>query len=653
MARGRQAGYIPVLMADRFATALRLPGSIASPALADREFDRPAPGAILFEISWEICNQVGGIYQVLRSKAATIGERWRDRYCLIGPYVESKAALEFEPMRPSGWMGRLVAALREEGLVVHHGRWLVAGNPRVLLIEHGISREDLNRLKFRLWSDHRIESPSVDPLIDNAIMFGHGVRRVLERAAHFWSGPGSRGKQVGDRRILAHFHEWLGGIGLPMVRKAGLPIGCIFTTHATLLGRYIASNEDGFYDRLPTIRPELEAERYGVKTQYQMERTCAHSAHVFTTVSAITGEECAHLLGRAPDLVVPNGLNIPQYYAAHQMQILHAEYKEKLHQFTMGHFFPSYSFDLDRTMYFFTSGRFEPRNKGFDVCLEALSRLNQELRNRDLGVTVVFFIISHRPTRSLNPVCLEKRGVLNELREVCREIMEGVGERLFRHGAAGERIHLDDQVEEYWRLRYKRTQYALKTNRLPLIVTHILDDDATDPVLVQMRQLNLINRPEDPVKVVYHPEFINPVSPLWGIEYEQFVRGCHLGLFPSVYEPWGYTPLECLALGVPAITSDLAGFGRHVTENLIGNEELGLTVLRRRGRSFHDAAGDLAQKMLYYCQMRRRDRIALRNAAERLSWEFDWSRLASAYHSAHDLALSRMAEATGGEGGNR
>ncbi len=150
-----------------------------------------------------------------------------------------------------------------------------------------------------------------------------------------------------------------------------------------------------------------------------------------------------------------------------------------------------------------------------------------------------------------------------------------------------------------------------------------------------------INKPDDPVKVVYHPEFINPVNPLWGMEYEQFVRGCHLGIFPSVYEPWGYTPLECLALGVPAITSDLAGFGHYAAQAILGHEEIGLSVLRRRGRGFHDAAGDLTRMLLDYCKLRRRDRIALRNSVERTSWEFDWGRLAKPYHKAHDLALER------------
>ncbi len=597
---------------------------------------RPGPGALLFEVSWEVCNQVGGIYQVLKSKVPSMIERWRDRYFVVGPWVESKAALEFDPTEPSGWLGRVIAGLRKQGIEARHGRWIVPGNPRALLLEHNVEPERLGEIKYRLWKDHGIESPSGDGLIDGAIAFGEAVRALLEEVCRHWS-PAS-----GDRRVVGHFHEYLGGLALPMVRRQGLPIGTVFTTHATLLGRYLASAEEGFYDRLPGMDGWTEAARYRITPQYSMERSCAHAAHVLTTVSAVTAEECTHLLGRTPDAVLPNGLNIRQYYAAHEMQLFHAEYKDRIHQFAMGHFFPSYSFDLDKTLYFFTSGRFEPRNKGFDLCMETMARLNADLRAHDVGVTVVFFIVTQRPTRSLNPAILEKRGVLQELRGVCRRIADGLHEQLYRRGAAGERIHLDDLVDEYWRLRYKRTQFALRTNRLPFVTTHIVEDDAQDPVLNHIRHLGLFNRPDDPVKVVYHPEFINPVNPLWGLEYEQFVRGCHLGVFPSLYEPWGYTPLECMALGVPAVTSDLAGFGRYVIENFLGHEELGLTVVRRRGRAFHDAAADLTRRLLEYCQMRRRDRIALRNAVERFSWEFDWGRLGEAYHRAHDLALERL-----------
>ncbi len=566
-------------------------------------------------------------------------DRWQDRYAVIGPYVPAKAALEFEPTEPGGVMQRVVQSLAGEGLTVHHGRWLVPGNPRALLVDHALPTERLNQVKYELWKDHGIDSAGSDALLDGVVSFGDGVRRLLERFQQEFAAS--------DRRVLAHFHEYMGAMALPMLRQRRVAIATAFTTHATLVGRYIASSDPDFYERLPKMNGDEQAARFNVRTQHAMEKAAIKHAHVFTAVSSVTGDEAASLLNRRPDVVTPNGLSIQQYYAAHEMQTKHAEFKERINLFTMGHFFPSYSFDLSKTLYFFTSGRYEPRNKGFDLCLESMARLNSELKNANLGVTVVFFIISSRPARSINPAVLQARGVLNELRAVCDKITLDVGERLFRSAAAGERLHMDDQVEDYWKLRYKRVQYALRTNRLPPIVTHMLDDDASDPVLNQIRYLNLINRPEDPVKVVYHPEFINPVNPLWGVEYEQFVRGCHLGIFPSVYEPWGYTPLESMALGVPAITSDLAGFGRYTGEHILGHDELGLTVLRRRGRTFQDSASDLTAKLLDYCKLRRRDRIALRNTVERTSWEFDWSRLGMHYQRAHDVALERLAREVG------
>jgi glycogen(starch) synthase len=443
-------------------------------------------------------------------------------------------------------------------------------------------------------------------------------------------------------RILAHFHEWQGAVALPYVRRAGLRIGTLFTTHATQLGRYIASSEPDFYDRLGSIDDARAAAHYNVRTQHGIERACARDAHVFTTVSQITAEECTALLGRTPDLITPNGLTISRFNVGHDLQTFHADFKQRIHSFTMGYFFPHHRFDLDRTLYMFTSGRFEPHNKGFDLCLEAMARLNAQLKLARTGITVVFFIIASRPTRSIHPLALEKRGVLNELRDVCDNILERVGEALFQRAAAGGKLQLDNLVDDYWQLRYRRTQAALRTDVPPPIVTHILEDDRTDPVLVQLRRLELFNRADDAVKVVYHPEFITPVNPLWGIEYEQFVRGCHLGIFPSAYEPWGYTPLECMALGTPAISSDLAGFGRYLEETLPDHDSWGVWVLQRRGRSFDEAADKLARRAFEYCTLSRRERVALRNEVEKRSWEFDWSRLGTAYHDAHDLALTRM-----------
>jgi glycogen(starch) synthase len=170
--------------------------------------------------------------------------------------------------------------------------------------------------------------------------------------------------------------------------------------------------------------------------------------------------------------------------------------------------------------------------------------------------------------------------------------------------------------------------------------THVLDDPGNDPVLGHLRHLGLSNTAEDRVKVVYHPDFISPANPLWGLEYEQFVRGCHLGVFPSCYEPWGYTPLECLAMGVPAITSDLAGFGRFVQDAFPDHDRWGLQVLPRRGVRYHDAAAELTERILSFCRLDRQGRISLRNEVALHSNAFDWSVLAAAYHEAHDRALA-------------
>ena len=594
-------------------------------------------GPLLFEISTEVCNQVGGIYQVIRSKAPLMTQRWGDGYCLIGPWEGAKAQVEFEELPASGWLLAALEELRGAGLHVHHGRWMVPGRPRVLLIEHWQGWERLNEAKFRLWADHGIDTPGEDGLVNFVISFADAVRRLFEVLCRKREEAGG-----GGTPMVAHFHEWLAGPAIPMMRKQGLPIATVFTTHATILGRYIAGGLDDFYDRLPWLDHEFEAKKYNVVTQHKIERASAHGAHVFTTVSSVTAEECNYLLGRPVDVVTPNALTISLYNAGHEQQRLHGVYKEKIHRFTMGHFFPSYQFDLDNTIYIFTSGRFEPRNKGFDLCLEAMARLNAELKSQRISKNVVFFIITKRATQAINPLAMEKRGILNDLDEVCEKISEGVAERLFKRAAGGGALKLDDLVEEYWMLRYRRAQSAFKHHGLPMVVTHLLQDEDKDPLLTYIRNLQLFNRAEDPVKIVYHPDFITPTNRLWSMDYDQFVRGTHLGIFPSMYEPWGYTPLECAAMGIPSVTSDTAGFGRFVQETYADPDRGGMYVLKRRGRSYQDAAADLCKMLVDFCKMERRDRIALRNDVDKRSWDFDWMRLGRAYHTTHELAIARI-----------
>jgi len=586
---------------------------------------------LLVEVAWEVVNQLGGIYTVMRSKVPAMMDRWSSRYCMVGPYDEQTASIEFEEHTPTGIFGQAVKRMQEWGFEVHFGYWLVTGRPRAVLLNPRSVFDRLGAIKYRLWEHHGISTPDNDDLLNQVLAFGFLVEQFFH-ALH--EREGSR------RKILGHFHEWMGGAAIPELRRTDAPVGIVFTTHATTLGRYLAMNDPWFHDHLPFVNWEADARRYNIEAQVRLERAAAHGAHVFSTVSEVTAEECRHVLGRPVDCVLPNGLNIERFTALHEFQVLHREHKDRIHRFVMGHFFPSYAFDLDKTLYFFTSGRYEYRNKGFDVTLEALARLNWRLKQTKTDRTIVAFLVTRRPYRSINAECLRCQAVMEELRDTCQQIQEHIGERLFVQTAMGRMPRIDDLIEEYWRLRLRRTQAAWHTRDLPKVITHDLIDDNHDEVLNQLRAANLVNAAEDPVKVVYHPDFITPANPLFGMEYDQFVRGCHLGIFPSYYEPWGYTPLECIARGVPAITSDLSGFGAYVTSHMPEYQDRGIHVAPRRFTGFEETANQLTDWMHHFVELDRRGRVNLRNQVESAAAHFDWGNLVAHYHHAHDQAMA-------------
>jgi len=263
------------------------------------------------------------------------------------------------------------------------------------------------------------------------------------------------------RAIIGHFHEWQAGVGLMMTRHRNLDVTTIFTTHATLLGRYLCAGSEDFYNRCRYYDVDKEAGQRGIYHKYCIERGAAHTAHLFTTVSNITAYEAEHLLKRRPDGLVPNGLNVVKFAAVHEFQNLHSVNKDKIHEFVKGHFYGNYDFDLENTLYFFTAGRYEFRNKGIDMFLESLARESQHQRegylwvnerglgglifclNRLLGpglnyrlktsgskVTVVAFIILPAPTSSFVVETLKGQAVVKQLKDVVGDIQSRIGRRL-------------------------------------------------------------------------------------------------------------------------------------------------------------------------------------------------------------------------------
>lgn len=608
--------------------------------MSDEDRSPNLSGAYLFEVAFEVMSKLGGIYTVLRSKAPQMTERWGDRYCMIGPQENSSAEMEFEPRRTAGPLAKAIRAMNADGLVCHYGRLLVPGNPRVLLMDTDSAAGRLAETKYYLWKDLGVETRAGDGQLDQSIALGYMVREFFRR---FCSAAG-RSVARGVRPVIGHFHEWMGAVAIPLIRQAKLPVATVFTTHATLLGRYLSSVEADLQQVLPQVNPEQVARGFDVYDRYSLERRAATDADVMTTVSEITAEEAKALLGREVEVVLPNGLNIRRFAAIHEFQNLHRQYKQRLHEFVMAHFFPSYSFDLDKTLYFFTAGRYEHRNKGIDLFIESLARLEMELAAAGSDVTVVAFIVAPTRVRSVNVDVLSHRAMFEELRSQCRIAAELAGQRLLSATARGLVPEGADLLDDNALLRIKRTMQARRSEGLPIICTHDVVNDGADPVLCQLRQVGLINRPSQRVKVIFHPEFLRSTNPLLGLEYDQFVRGCHLGVFPSYYEPWGNTPMESAASGTPAITSDLSGFGAFLAGHLPGHDEKGLFVLRRRGRSFGQSAAELTERMNWFCRLNRRQRVMLRNDVEGMSELFDWGRMIGNYDQAAALAVDRMAQ---------
>lgn len=267
--------------------------------------------------------------------------------------------------------------------------------------------------------------------------------------------------------------------------------------------------------------------------------------------------------------------------------------------------------------------------------------LNEKLKACNSPMTVVAFLITPAETHSFTVETLKGQAVVKQLKETVADIAKRMETRLFEKAARGGDVTTTQFLTNEDQILLKRRTFALKRSTLPPIVTHNMADDDKDPVLNQLRRLSLFNHPSDRVKIVFHPEFLNSNNPLFGLDYEEFVRGCHLGVFPSYYEPWGYTPAECTVMGVPSITTNLSGFGCFMDDNIVDSSEYGIYIVDRRMKSVEESIQQLADQMLMFCQKSRRQRINQRNRTERLSDLLDWKRMGLEYIKARQLALRR------------
>lgn len=541
---------------------------------------------LIFETSWEVCNKVGGIYTVLSTRAQTLLETYGDNLVFIGPDLyEGKDIPDFKEDKNllRSWRN----AAHREGLEVRIGRWQVEGLPVAVLVDFKPFFVHKNEIYADAWENFGVDSLKAYGDYDEASMFSYAAGRFVEIVY-----LKCLRKNV---HVVYQAHEWMSGLGMLYLRKAAPSISTIFTTHATSIGRSITTNNKELYKYFNGYNGDQMAEELHMEAKHSVEKQSAHYADCFTTVSTFTDNECVQLLDKPADVILPNGFDssiVPTGSAfnakrrAARKRLLEIASALTGEQLTAG------------TLILSTSGRNDFRCKGYDVFLEAMARLNHELKIREKA---------------------QKARVVALLEVPCW--MKQAREDLLARLESG-----------------KKYKTALD---MPYI-THELYNTDQDHIVETMRRLNL-TAPDAPVKVILVPCYLDGQDGIVNIPYYDLLTANDLCVYPSYYEPWGYTPLEACAFHTPCITTDLSGFGQWVDETLghMGTIEDGVEVLHRDDDNYDQVADGIARTALYVLDATTAARNKMGKAASKLADKASWKNFIRYYYNAYAFAMSK------------
>lgn len=540
---------------------------------------------LLFETSWEVCNKVGGIYAVLSTKAKTLHQRYKDNLIFIGPDLwtaESPSPSFVEVRTPlASWLRQ---ADLPSGMNVRVGRWDVPGRPIAVLVTFDSLYRFKDALYTDMWQRYRVDSLHAYGDYDESCMFAYAAALVIESIIKWKNNPGMR--------AVAHFDEWTTGMGLLYV-KAHLPqVATVFTTHATSIGRSICGNGKPLYDYMPGYFGDQMAGELNMQSKHSLEKAAAHAADAFTTVSDVTARECHQLLERRP-LVTPNAFE--QHYVPKGAKFTSHRSAARKRMLQVAGALTGQEYP-DDTMIIATSGRLEMRNKGIDVYLDALSALRCSLDNLT-GVKrkVVAFV--------LVPAWMKSA------RTDLAEAMAG----------GGSHYRLFDPV-----------------------ITHNLYNPDSDPVYTRINAMGIHNEVNDKVTVIDVPSYLNGDDGIFNMTYYDLLAGLDAAVFPSYYEPWGYTPLESAAFGVPTITTDLAGFGQWVLDRFgDDSDKSGVKVIHRNDSNYNETVQAIVMSLINLYVMNDKQMRAVRRGARATSKEASWENFIGFYDKAYEHALDQ------------
>lgn len=585
----------------------------------------------LFEISWEVCNKVGGIYSVITSKAPLISKYYHDYYC-IGPYFKEKADEDFQEKEVPEKFRKAIEELKAKNIIVHYGTWLIESEPKTFLFEFSGMIQEKDNIKKEFWEKYRIDSLFSAWEFDEPMLFSCAAALFLKKL--------EESNAFNVEKTILQSHEWMTGFSILKLKDLDSKIRTVFTTHATILGRSIAANNQDLYKILGKFDPHRKAKELGVIDKFTAERAAALAATIFTTVSEITSRESEAILGRRPEVLVLNGLNLDNFPSIEETSIKHVTSREALREFMVYSFFPYYKFDLTKNLMFYTACRYEFENKGVDIYIKALGMLNNELKKTDTERTVTAFMFIAVPNNGVKTELLENKNYFRHIKHYVesksKEITSNIIIDFISGQSAEDRIFSKEFVQEMRRdvLRFKR-------KGSPILCTHKLDIPEEQHRIIQAcREAGLNNTKDDKVKVILFPAYLNGSDALLNLDFYDVIAGCHLAVFPSYYEPWGYTPLESAAMGVTTITTDLAGFGRFIKEktNFMTSECRGIYNIERDGKTKHESTHQLFELMKKFSFMDHAERVDNKVRAKELSHLADWKHLVKNYVEAYNLA---------------
>ncbi len=536
----------------------------------------------LFESSWEVCNKVGGIYTVLSTKARTLQQIFSDKVIFIGPDVwgDGKAP-DFieEDTLFADWRKH---AKEVDNLRIKVGRWSVPGTPPVVLVDFKPFFSEKDTLYYTMWDSFGVDSMHAYGDYDESCMFAYATGKVIESFYHFYN--------LSSKKVVALFNEWMLGMGALYIQKQLPAIATLFTTHATSIGRSIAGNDKALYAYMDGYHGDQMARELNMEAKHSIEKQAAHHVDCFTTVSDITARECKQLLDKAPDVVTPNGFDSDFVPKGREYTKKRTEARKTLINVAEKLLGCAISKDA---LLVSTSGRYEYRNKGIDVFIEAMNRVRNSGK---LQREVVAFLM----------VPAWVRDARADLKEVIEKDI--------------------------------KTTAPLQ---MPFI-THWLNQMEQDKILNYISYAKFTNNASEKLKIIFVPCYLDGHDGIFNKPYYDLLIGMDATVYPSYYEPWGYTPLESVAFGIPTITTNLAGFGLWAEKSLSGKDiNEGVAVIQRTDFNYFDVADNIAATIL---SLMEKGTNGVRERCFKLAKQAEWSKFIVFYMQAFSFALAAAAK---------